>query len=205
MKKALLSLFFVFPFTMLAAEPAASHSADQNRHGHTKNIVGSVGVAGMFSRQYSLNTQTGGQYNSDGTVQRFAGWSATGEAKLHKQFSAQVDFLSLYNTNANPHMSKFGIFAGPRYTFHRYWKATPFLFGEAGELRTSYGMQNPSNHPGVDWNPAAKAGVGFDMKLSRNFAFQAVPAEWMGERFDWSGKWQNNYQARAGFVFYLRK
>ncbi|MBS1814000.1 MAG: hypothetical protein JSS87_03895 [Acidobacteria bacterium] len=138
-------------------------------------------------------------------MQKLAGWTATAEANVMKHIGMQVDFLTLYNTQSNPRMTKFGVLAGPRYTLNPYWKATPFVFGEAGEVRTTYGQENPANHPGSDWNPAAKAGIGFDVKLGRNFAFQAVPAEWMGERFDRSGHWQNNYQARVGFVFYLRK
>ena len=205
MRRVVLGFVLAVPSVMLSALPAFAQKADEKTpasHSAGK-ILGSVGVAGMFSRQYSLSQASGGQYNVTGTVQKFAGWTATAEANVRKRIGVQVDFLKLYNTESDPSMSKFGVFVGPRYTFNPRWKATPFVFGEAGEIRTTYGPV--AGHPGADWNPAAKAGVGFDVKLSRSFAFQAMPAEWMGERFDASGHWQNSYQARAGFVFYLQK
>ena len=172
--------------------PVVRQAGDDGRG----KLVGSLAASGIYTRQYTLNSDS---------VQQFAGWAITPEVNLTKHIGFQADFISLYGSDVYPSVNKFTIAAGPRYTFNPYWKATPFVFGEAGETRTTYGRNAFGSHPSTDWNPTAKAGIGFDFKVRPNFAIQIVPGEWTAERFDYNSKWQQNYQARLGFVFNLRK
>lgn len=172
-------------------------------------IVATFGVAGVYTRQFTQDASTG-QFGVDGKTHQLSGWSVTPEVNITKHLGFQADFINMYDMTPPDGINniyKLSMLAGPRYTFNPYWKGVPFVFAEAGETRTSFGTTyygyNP--HPGVSWTPTANAGVGFDIKATRNIAIQLVPAEWMGERHDWNGKWQHNYQARLGFVFYLRK
>lgn len=167
---------------------------DAAQHG---KMLGSIAFDGVFTYQWTQNVP--------GVSRRLlTGWSITPELNLTKHLGLQGDFMSSYTDNAYPSISRFMMAAGPRYTLKPYWRGTPFVFGEAGETRISYGRYVYGSHPGVDWNPTASAGVGFDMKISPGFAVQLIPAEWTGERFDYDGTWQNSYMARLGFVFNLR-
>lgn len=173
---------------------ATSYSA--HRHSRHGKMYGSLAFTGVFTRQWTKDVP--------GVQHRIlAGWGVMPEVNFTKHLGFQGDFISSYTTGAYPAVSKLSIMAGPRYTMNPYWKGTPFFFGEAGETRTGYGLYS-APHPGITWNPTASAGIGYDVKLTPRFALEFVPGEWMGERFDYSGQWQNNYMARVGFVFDLR-
>lgn len=184
---------------VMQATPTTSNP-DQLQHG---TIVGSIAFTGVYTLQKTNAQPIMGTANrGDKTL---AGWAVTPEVNFTKHLGLQADFVNTYATDSYPGVNKLTFAAGPRYTFNPYWKGTPFVFGEAGETRTTYGRWVGGPHPVTDWNPVASAGVGFDMKVSPNFAVQIVPGMWTGERFDYNGTWQNNYQARLGFVFNLRK
>lgn len=179
---------------------ATTKSPDQLEHG---TIVGSIAFTGVYTKQFTKQQPVMGTANhGDKTL---AGWAITPEVNFTKHIGLQADFMNSMTSDSYPGANKFMIAAGPRYTFNPYWKGTPFVFGEAGEVRTTYGRWVGGKTPSTSWNPVASAGVGFDLKVSPNFAIQIVPGEWTGERFDYNGTWQNNYQARLGFVFNLRK
>ncbi len=164
-----------------------------------RKLRGSVAFTGVFTRQWTVDTP--------GVDHRLlAGWGVMPEINFTKRLGLQADFVSSYTEDAYPGISKLSMMAGPRYTLNPHWRGTPFFFGEAGETRTGIGrnMFGTRTHPGVTWNPTASAGVGFDVNLTPRFGLEFVPAEWTGERFDYNGQWQNNYQARFGFVFNLR-
>lgn len=209
MKNIIFALLMILSGTAATAEAQQQDSAVQQMSGASvatkanpdelkrRKMYGTLAFTGVFTYQWTQNVP--------GTSRRLlAGWGATPELNLTKHFGLQGDFVSSYTAGVYPGISKFMIASGPRYTMNPYWKGTPFFFGEAGETRTSYGRNVYGSHPGVDWNPTASAGIGFDMKLSPRFAVQVIPAEWTGERFDYNESWQNSYMARLGFVFDLR-
>jgi hemolysin activation/secretion protein len=88
--------------------------------------------------------------------------------------------------------------AGPRFNMAPQKRFTPFIFAEAGEARVE--TQHKRN---VDWEPVAKAGFGFQARLTRYFGVTLVPAEWMGLRYDYNGSWDQSFTARIGLTFYL--
>jgi opacity protein-like surface antigen len=164
-----------------------------------RKLRGSLAFTGVFTRQWTVD--------QPGVNDRLlAGWGVMPEINFTKRLGLQADFVSSYTSGVYPVENKLSMMAGPRYTLNPRWRGTPFVFGEAGETRTGIGrnMFGTQTHPGIDWNPTASAGVGFDLNLTPRFGLEFVPAEWTGERFDYNGQWQNNYQARFGFVFNLR-
>lgn len=179
---------------------ATTQDPDQLKHG---TIIGSVTFSGVYTRQFTQQQPVMGTANNGD--KNLAGWAVTPEFNFTKHLGLQADFMNTYASDSYPGANKFMMAAGPRYTFNPYWKATPFVYGEAGEVRTTYGRNAGGTHPPTSWNPVVSAGIGFDKKISPNFALQVVPASWTGERFDYNGTWQNNFQARLGIVFNLRK
>jgi opacity protein-like surface antigen len=175
---------------------AAAQAAPQAQSKYT----GSISYTGIYTYQ---------NFNHDSiygaTSQNLAGWGITPEINFTRHFGFQGDFVTSYSTDSIPSLTQFTVAAGPRYTMNPYWKGTPFFFGEAGETRISYGNFGGNQHPAVDWEPTASAGIGFDVNLTPRFGLQFVPAEWMGQRLDYNGEWQNNFMARFGFVFNFRR
>ena len=97
-----------------------------------------------------------------------------------------------------PGQNRLILAAGPRINFAPRRKFSPFIFGEGGEVRlTQLNLPNIS-----DWNPVAKAGFGFDYKLTHGFAFHMVPGEYIGQLQD-NGTWLHSYSARVGFSYNL--
>lgn len=185
----------------LSNEPKPVPQGAQNNAPMHDKLYGTFTLSGIFDYQWTQD--------QPGTSRRLlAGWGVTPELNVTKHLGVQGDFISMYGSDAYPGVSQFMMMAGPRYTMNPYWKGTPFFFGEAGETRTTYGKDYANGtylpHPGPDWEPTASAGVGFDMKLTRRFALQVVPAQWTAQRSDSNGTWQNNYMARLGLVFDLR-
>lgn len=183
----------------MQATPTTMNS-DQLEHG---TMVGSITFSGVYTRQFTEQLPVMGTANNGN--KNLAGWAITPEVNFTKHLGLQADFMNSMANDSYPGANKFMIAAGPRYTFNPYWKGTPFIYGEAGEVRTTYGRWVGGVPPRTSWNPVASAGIGFDVKVSPRFAVQVVPASWTGERFDYNGTWQHNYQARLGFVFNLRK
>jgi hypothetical protein len=183
--------------TATAAQTTAYGNQMAPQPAKDRKLRGSVAFTGVFTRQWTQDTP--------GVQHRLlAGWGVMPEINFTKRIGLQADFVSSYTEDAYPGISKLSMMAGPRYTLNPRWRGTPFVFGEAGETRTGIGRNWQGTHPGVTWNPTASAGLGFDVNLTPRFGLEFVPAEWTGERFDYNGQWQNNYQARFGFVFQLR-
>lgn len=212
MKKMLVALSLVLATSTVAwaqgsalGQKTIQSPATKTTHFYSK-MSGSIAFTGIFDRQW-----TRGVPNTD--FRNLAGWGIMPALNIWKGIGFQGDFQSMYTTDVYPSINKFSIMAGPRYMINPYWKhiryihrARAFGFGEAGETRTTYGRfwGEPNLYPTrPDWNPTASAGLGIDIPVTRHISAEVIPGEWMGERFDWSKKWQNNYEARAGFVINL--
>lgn len=209
MKKIMIALTLALATSTvaLAQDSTLSQKTTTNPAPVKTRLNGSIAFNGIFTRQWTENVP--GVDTRD-----LAGWGVMPDIHLWKPFDFQADFQSSYTTDVYPSINKFSIMAGPRLNLNPYWHHLPhfqhgrtYLFGEAGETRTTYGRYwgEPNPYPTrADWNPTASAGIGFEANITPRFGLQFIPGEWTGERFDWNEKWQNNYQARFGFVFNLR-
>lgn len=212
MKKMMVALTLALATTTVALAQGStlSQKAIQNKETKAKHFYskmsGSIAFTGIFARQWTRN-----QPNTE--FRNLAGWGVMPALNIWKGIGFQGDVQSMYTTNVYPSINKLSFMAGPRYTIHPYWshiryvnRARAFGFGEAGETRTTYGrywgQPNPYSAT-ADWNPTASAGLGIDVPITRHVSAEVIPGEWMGERFDSDKKWQNNYEARAGFVINL--
>ena len=211
MKNIMIALTLILASTATAAvaqdgpesAPSPQMTASSNqmamKPAKDRKLRGSVAFTGVFTRQWTQDTPGVNH-------ELLAGWGVMPEINFTKRLGLQADFVSSYTSGVYPVENKLSMMAGPRYTLNPRWRGTPFVFGEAGETRTGIGrnMFGTRTHPGITWNPTASAGLGFDVNLTPRFGLEFVPAEWTGERFDYNGQWQNNYQSRFGFVFNLR-
>ena len=155
-----------------------------------ETLIGSVAMDYVYVFQTS-------PYDSNRSLM---GWSVVPEVNFTKHLGFQGDFTSLYMQGVYPGQSRFLVAAGPRYTFAPRSRFTPFVYGEGGEMRST----TQANHL-ADWNPVAKAGIGFDTKITRSIAFQLIPGEYMGEKVEWRDQWNHSFSAKAGIVFNLYK
>jgi hypothetical protein len=128
------------------------------------------------------------------------GWSVVPEVNLTKHIGFQGDFTSLYMRSVAVGEKRLLIAAGPRYTFAPRSHFTPFVYGEGGEMRTTTKANDVA-----DWNPVARAGIGFDMKTFHGIGFELIPGEYIGEKVEWRNQWNHSFSARAGIVFNLYK
>lgn len=169
------------------ANPAAHHK-----------IAGSFTASGIYMLQFTKANPT----NPTNSNLSMWGFAVTPEINVTKNIGIQADFISLYTQGTYPGQTKLLFAAGPRYTMAPYHHVTPYVFGEGGEMRQSYGHTNGEAHPGVDWNPAATAGIGLQFK-AHGAGIDFVPGEWVGRRYDWNGQWESSFMSRIGITFKL--
>jgi hypothetical protein len=115
-----------------------------------------------------------GQYGANRSLM---GWSVVPSLTPVHGFGLQADFESLYMRTVYPGQSWLSMTAGPRFNMAPRSRFTPFVFAEAGEMRLE--TQYRRN---VDWEPVAKAGFGFESRLTNHFGMTLVPGEWTGIR-----------------------
>lgn len=123
------------------------------------------------------------------------GWSAVPEVRLLGNLGLQADFAGLYVRSIYPGQNRFLALAGPRYTFAPRSRFTPFVYAEGGEVR----LTSQANHLS-DWNPVVKGGFGFEHKLTRGFAIELIPGEYVGQLLD-NHLVEHSYSARGGITF----
>jgi hypothetical protein len=167
--------------------PMSSPSYDTSHH---EAPVASVAM------HYNYQFQT----SPYGGNRSLMGWSVVPEVRLMHHISLQADFTSLYMQGIAVGEKRLLIAAGPRYTLTPRSRFTPFVYGEAGEMRTTTKANDVS-----DWNPVVRVGIGADFKGKHGVGFQFIPAEYIGEKVEWRNQWNNSFSARAGIVFNLYK
>jgi hypothetical protein len=167
----------------------------------TSFLLSLPGVALAQSRPApvgSLSANYVYMYNTDqfGHNRSLMGWSAVPEVNVLKHIGIQGDFGELYMMGITPNQSRLVMAAGPRFTFAPRSRFTPFVYGEAGEMRfnTHFGQ--------TYWLPIAKGGIGLEHRVSDSFAVTLVPGEYFGTYQD-DGSWNNSFEARVGFTFNL--
>jgi len=125
------------------------------------------------------------------------GWSVVPEVNLNKHLGIQADFASYYMQSVYPGQSRFLMAAGPKFSFATRSRLTPFVFAEGGEMRLTFQRSLYR-----DWDPVAKAGFGFQYRVSRGIEFTLVPGEFIAHNLD-NGSWNQDFTARAGITFNL--
>jgi hypothetical protein len=125
------------------------------------------------------------------------GWSVVPEAKLTRHFGVQAEFASYYMGSIYPGQSRFLVAAGPRYDVRPVARVTPFIFAEGGEMRLTFQRSLYR-----DWDTVAKAGFGFEKRISRGTALTVVPGEFLAHIQD-DGARTYSFNARAGITFNL--
>lgn len=211
MYKYFVLLALSLPFSTLAQTPDASSSsssAPSIMHFQTPDTNGSTGAATTTRRQapvasvamhYNYMFQTSPYMGNRSLM----GWSVVPEVNLTHHIGFQADFTALTMRGVNVDENRLLIAAGPRYTFAPRSFFTPFVYGEGGEMRSRSSGANVSHI--VDWNPATRAGIGFDLKSKHGIGFEIIPAEYIGEKVEWRDQWNHSFSARAGIVFNLYK
>jgi hypothetical protein len=133
-----------------------------------------------------------------GTSYSLAGWTATPEVNFTSHIGMQADFSSYYMRNIYPGQSRFLMVAGPRYNFASRSRISPYVFAEGGEMRLTF-----QRTLFVDWEPMAKAGIGFDYRLSRGIAITLVPGEYLAHMNLNGAPLSQDFGGRAGITFNL--
>ena len=202
MKKILAAL------SLLLLGTLASPGQSQSQSGFASNSTGSVNSGQTAGPKYEYVEKPIGSVSENfvymyspgqsGADRSLMGWSVVPSLTPVHGFGLQADFESLYMRSVYPGQSWLIMSAGPRFNLAPRKRFTPFIFAEAGEARFEF--QRRRN---VDWEPVAKAGFGFQARLTRYFGVTLVPAEWMGLRYDYNGSWDQNFTARIGLTFYL--
>ncbi len=127
-----------------------------------------------------------------GTASYTMGWYGVPQWHLTKHWSAQGDFVNVYNFHAHQTGNTHAFLGGGSYTVQvKGLEVYPFALG--GSVRNSAMSQ-------VQWTPAAAGGIGVNLKLTKAVSFQVIPGEYVATHLP-NGTWQSNYTARAGFVF----
>jgi hypothetical protein len=158
-----------------------------------RELGGNKAPVGSFTAGY-IFTFTDSQ---TGHNRSLMGWSAVPEVTLYKTIGLQTEFSGLYVRSVYPGENRFLAAAGPRYTFAPRSRFTPFVYAEAGEMRSTSQATRDS-----DWNPVVKGGFGFEHKIAGGIAFQLIPGEYVGEQLD-DHSWEHSFSARAGITFNL--
>lgn len=211
MYKLLLLVTFSFPLSTLAQSPdgfSSSSSTPSTTHFQTQDTSGSTGTARPARRQapvasFAVHYNYAFQTSSYMGNRSLMGWSALPEVNLTRHIGFQADFTALTMRGVNVDENRLLIAAGPRYTLAPRSLFTPFIYGEGGEMRSRSSAVGVSDV--VDWNPATRAGIGFDIKSKHGIGFEIIPAEYIGEKVEWRDQWNHSFSARAGIVFNLYK
>ena len=129
------------------------------------------------------------------------GWGASPEITINRHFGMEAEVANYYESSITPGERRLFLTAGPRYTFYPIHRVRPFVFTQAGEVRTTITRSTYR-----DWDPVVKTGFGFEYSLPRGVAFTLVPGEWIAHRQDW-GAWSNDFETRAGITinFYAHR
>ena len=148
------------------------------------------------------------------------GWNASVAANLNSWFGLVVDVSGHYDSQSSAstivqpgfppvsfrfdlHRNIHTILVGPRFSYRKMEKITPFahiLFGGARlhSKTESNGIVDIS-FSGNDTAFAAAAGGGLDVKLTKSIALRVIQAEYVLTNF--GGQTQNNGRASVGIVF----
>ncbi|HTF68224.1 MAG TPA: hypothetical protein VK638_36660 [Edaphobacter sp.] len=207
--KFLMLFTLILPLSILAQTPDASSSsssAPSIMHFQTADAGSSTGTTrtshhqapvASFAIHYNYAFQTSPYMGNRSLM----GWSVLPEVNLTHHIGFQADFTALTTRGVNVDENLLLIAAGPRYTLAPRSRFTPFIYGEGGEMRSRSSAAAVSNV--VDWNPATRAGIGFDLKSKHGIGFEIIPAEYIGEKVEWRDQWNHSFSARAGIVFNL--
>jgi hypothetical protein len=125
------------------------------------------------------------------------GWSAVPEVNLFKRLGLQGDLGTLYTRSVYPGQTRTIFAAGPKVTFAPHSRVTPFVYAEGGEMRFS-----AQYNPVKTWMPVAKAGIGFDYRITPGFGLTLVPGEYMATYQD-TNTWNSSFEAKVGVTFNL--
>ncbi len=169
----------------------------------------------VFGGYSYLRTEVGRALNND-----LHGWDASVAANLNKWFGIVVDVSGHYDSQSSAstivqpgfppiafrfdaHRNIHTILVGPRFSYRKIEKITPFahvLFGGARlhSETESNGIVDIS-FSGNDTAFAAAAGGGLDVNLTKGIALRVIQAEYVFMRF--GGQTQNNGRASVGIVF----
>ncbi len=144
--------------------------------------------------------------NDQGTSRDLIGRYGIPQVNLTKHIGVLADIVSSFNEHTGStavanglHSNTRSFTAGPVYMLPIGKEIVPYVFAEGGAVRSS----TPQS---VTWNPAAVGGVGFNYNLSRHWAVQIVPGEYVAEDVSLPGggdQWTNNFNAKAGIVLNL--
>lgn len=200
MYKSLVFLLLCLPSTLLAQTSSSSSSGPDISAPQPQTATAGYGGArhqapvASVAMHYNYMFQTSPYVGNRSLM----GWSVVPEVNLTHRIGFQADFTSLYMRGVVVGEKRLLIAAGPRYTFAPRSLFTPFVYGEGGEMRTTTKANDVA-----DWNPVARAGIGFDLKSHHGIGFEIIPAEYTGEKVEWRDQWNHSFSARAGVVFNL--
>ncbi len=217
-RKVLPLVLLVSPFTLFAQDSQSSSSST------TATMQAPMSTASMSSApmagpvqnpkhdQPIVSLSAGFSYlltdlsNDQGASKNLIGWYGMPQMNLTKHIGVLADFTSSFNEHTGGsavanglHSNTRSFAAGPVYMLPIGKKVVPFVFAEGGAVRTS----TPQS---VNWNPEAAGGIGFNYKVSRHWAVQVIPGEYVAEDVSLPGggdQWTNNFNAKAGIVLNL--
>ncbi len=143
------------------------------------------------------------------------GWHASVTENVNKWFGGEAEFTGTY---AQPSLtdpilgtvklktSAYSFLFGPRFTFRRLPRLTPFAHVLIGGV--NFRVSTPLA-PGITESQtefALKVGGGLDFKLSERFALRIVQADYVRTHFsDFDDDRQNNLNFSTGIVFRFGK
>lgn len=157
-------------------------------------------VAGAYSYIRANAAESGGGFNLNGASASFA-------YNFNDSFSVLGD-LGAYRFGGLPSGVSSNMYTylfGPRFSFHRFHRATPFVQGllGGGHLMASSGSVDASEN-----GFALALGGGLDVPFHRHFAIRVIQAEYLMTRFatiSGTTVTQNNLRVSAGLVFRFGK
>lgn len=212
-RKLLPLVLLAAPFTLFAQD---SQSSSSSTSASMQSPMTTAPMAGPMQNpkhdQPIVSLSAGFSYlltdlsNDQGASKDLIGWYGIPQVNLTKHIGVLADFVSSFNEHTGGsavanglHSNTRSFTAGPVYMLPIGKKIVPYVFAEGGAVRTS----TPQS---VTWNPAAVGGVGFNYNVSRHWAVQIVPGEYVAEDVSLPGggdQWTNNFNAKAGIVLNL--
>lgn len=150
-----------------------------------------------------------GQCSVPGTFARetagLMGWDGSAIYNFTRRFALVADATGDYGKATtgfprNARARQYAFLAGPQYSF-RSTRLSPYIHVLAGATEQSIGSSGNSffvTFPQMNWGVATAVGGGFDLKMSTNFSFRLLQADYLLTRL--GGNFQSQPRVSVGFL-----
>ncbi len=118
------------------------------------------------------------RFDADGTRVNLNGWNAQVAANPTNWLGIVADGGGVYGSPVGTHSHMYTYLLGPRISYRKHERWTPFVHALFGQSRLTVVVPDPGGFTFAQTGFSVAVGGGLDARLSDHMAFRVLQAEW---------------------------